>query len=296
MGGTPLGMRGERLSEEEETYSTIFTALRHTIRRRILRMLAKEPMTFTDMLNRLGIESPHLTYHLDSLGVLLAKTERGQYRLSTFGQAAVSMMGWVEDAPKTEPKLTILTTKWKAIVIVLIVGIAVLSSVCYWQYGRLDELYRTVGEGTSQLYEWLPAVRIEHVTYNEKGIKSTFWNCREHELLSHKRVAWAQGHQATFIEAVTSKAEDLGVNHMEINHILQHLVYDHVHAEYGFFEQDDLTLLPCVVVKATYDAVDAWVIVFNWVLPLEGNPCLGHIQIYVVECGTEQILLFKTCR
>jgi DNA-binding transcriptional ArsR family regulator len=65
------------LSDDEETYSTIFTALRHPIRRRILRMLAKERMSFTEMLNRLGIESPHLTYHLESLGILLAKTENG---------------------------------------------------------------------------------------------------------------------------------------------------------------------------------------------------------------------------
>jgi len=142
-------VRCERLSEEEETYSTIFTALRHTIRRRILRMLATEPMTFTDMLNQLGIESPHLTYHLESLGVLLAKTDRGQYRLSAFGQAAVSMMGWVEDAPKTEPTSTTLTAKWKAVFIVLIVGIAVLSSICYQQYGRLDELDRTIEGVTS---------------------------------------------------------------------------------------------------------------------------------------------------
>ena len=81
------------MSDDEETYSTIFTALRHPIRRRILRMLATEPMTFTAMLNRLGIESPHLTYHLESLGVLLAKTDRGTYQLSTFGRAAVATMG-----------------------------------------------------------------------------------------------------------------------------------------------------------------------------------------------------------
>jgi hypothetical protein len=40
-------------------------------------MLAKEQMSFTEMLNRLGIESPHLTYHLESLGILFAKTENG---------------------------------------------------------------------------------------------------------------------------------------------------------------------------------------------------------------------------
>jgi DNA-binding transcriptional ArsR family regulator len=288
MCGNIFGMRGERLSEEEETYSTIFTALRHTIRRRILRMLAKQPMTFTDILNQLEIESPHLTYHLDSLGVLLAKTDRGQYRLSTFGQAAVSMMGWVEDAPKTAPKPTALTTKWKAVFVVFIAGIAVLSSICYWQYGQVEDV-------TSQLYAWLPAVRIENVTYNENGMFHVFRNCREHELLAHQRVAWAHDHQAAFLAEATLKADALGVNHTELNRVLWHLMHDHVYAEYGYFEQDDLTLLPCVVIKATYETVDAWIVVFNWELPLEGDPILGHIQIYVVECGTEQILLFQTC-
>ena len=119
------------MSEEEETYSTIFTALRHPIRRRILRTLAKEPLTFTDILNQLGIESPHLTYHLDSLGVLLAKTDRGQYRLSTFGRAAVSMMGWVEDAPKTALHSSILNGNLPMALLALVVGIAVFAGAYY---------------------------------------------------------------------------------------------------------------------------------------------------------------------
>jgi DNA-binding transcriptional ArsR family regulator len=129
------------LSDEEETYYTIFTALRHPIRRRILRMLAKEPMTFTETLNRLKIESSHLTYHLESLGVLISKTENGRYRLSTFGGAAVSMMGWVEEAPKTEPKPATLTTTWKAIVILLVVGFAVFAGAYYSQYHLLTQVY-----------------------------------------------------------------------------------------------------------------------------------------------------------
>ena len=129
------------MSEEEETYSTIFTALRHPIRRRILRTLAKEPLTFTDILNQLGIESPHLTYHLDSLGVLLAKTDRGQYRLSTFGRAAVSMMGWVEDAPKTAPPSGILSGKWPIGILVLVVGFAVLAGA-YYSQSQFNALYQ----------------------------------------------------------------------------------------------------------------------------------------------------------
>jgi DNA-binding transcriptional ArsR family regulator len=154
-------MRCERLSNDEETYSTIFTALRHTIRRRILRMLANEPMAFTDILNQLGIESSHLTYHLDSLGVLLTKTEKGQYLLSTFGRAAVATMGWVEEASKTEPQPAPLTTTWKAIVVVLVVGVAVFASAYYNQgqalrglqtaYNGLHTDYAGLSEDFTQL-------------------------------------------------------------------------------------------------------------------------------------------------
>jgi DNA-binding transcriptional ArsR family regulator len=133
-------MRFERLSDEEEAYSTIFTALRYTIRRRILRMLAGKSMTFTELLNRLGSESSHLTYHLDSLGVLLAKAESGKYQLSTFGQAAVSMMGWVEETPKIEPKPGTVTRMWKTVLVLLVVGIAVFSGAYYSHY-HLSEFY-----------------------------------------------------------------------------------------------------------------------------------------------------------
>jgi DNA-binding transcriptional ArsR family regulator len=144
------------MSDDEETYSTIFTALRHPLRRRILRMLAKEPMSFTEMLNRLEIESPHLTYHLESLGVLTAKTESGQYRLSTFGRAAVATMGWVEEAPKTEPQPTPVPTRWKAVVVVLVIGVVMLAGAYYQQSQALSGLH-TAYDGLYVEYTGLSA-------------------------------------------------------------------------------------------------------------------------------------------
>ena len=83
---------------DEEVYSTIFNALRHGVRRRILRMLSKEQMTFTALNEKLGISSSHLTYHLDSLGELVSKTDN-KYKLSVFGNAGVDMISNVEDPP-----------------------------------------------------------------------------------------------------------------------------------------------------------------------------------------------------
>lgn len=84
---------------EEETYSLIFTSLKHPIRRRILRMLADTPMTFSEILESLTIDSGHLNYHLESLGDLVLHPKDGKYMLSSFGTAAVRLMGGVEEIP-----------------------------------------------------------------------------------------------------------------------------------------------------------------------------------------------------
>ena len=81
---------------DEEVYTTIFNALRHGVRRRILRMLSETQMTFTALNEKLNISSSHLTYHLDSLKELVSKHD-ASYRLSVFGRAAVDMMNGVEN-------------------------------------------------------------------------------------------------------------------------------------------------------------------------------------------------------
>jgi DNA-binding transcriptional ArsR family regulator len=82
---------------EEETYSLIYTSLKHPIRRRILRMLADKPLAFSEILEILTIDSGHLSYHLESLGDLIVRSEDGKYKLSSFGVAAMRLMGGVEE-------------------------------------------------------------------------------------------------------------------------------------------------------------------------------------------------------
>jgi DNA-binding transcriptional ArsR family regulator len=88
---------------EEDTYSMIFTSLKHPIRRGILRILSGNPQSFSDLQRLLKIESSHLTYHLEGLGNLLVKTEEGKYALSSLGEAAVSTMKHVEEPHKAYP-------------------------------------------------------------------------------------------------------------------------------------------------------------------------------------------------
>ena len=127
---------------EEETYSTIFTSLNHSVRRKILKMLSEEPRSFSDMFEALGISSSHFNYHLENLGDLVSKTEEGKYKLSFLGEAAMAMMSKVEETPhSTKTKHpSIFSKSWKAIIIVLIIGFASLASINYMQYTAVAKM------------------------------------------------------------------------------------------------------------------------------------------------------------
>jgi DNA-binding HxlR family transcriptional regulator len=86
-------------SSEEEPYSNIFASLNHPVRRKILRMLSQNQMSFSEILDALGVSSSFLTYHIENLGELVSKTSDGKYRLSSFGEAAMATMTKVEDIP-----------------------------------------------------------------------------------------------------------------------------------------------------------------------------------------------------
>jgi len=125
----------------EETYSTMFTSLKHPARRKILRMLAEKPKNFSRILEELGISSSHLTYHLENLGELVTKMDDGKYRLSTFGRAAVLTMKGVEETPDIKPRHGLsLSVKWQSIFAVLMVGVIVLAGVSYVQYVSLNQI------------------------------------------------------------------------------------------------------------------------------------------------------------
>ena len=85
------------MSGEDDTYSTIFTALKHPLRRKILRRLQASPATYTELLNELTIENGLLNYHLESVKELLTKQEDGRYTLNEFGRAGVQLLQRVEE-------------------------------------------------------------------------------------------------------------------------------------------------------------------------------------------------------
>ncbi len=129
---------------EDEIYSTMFSSLKHPARRKILRMLAQSPMSFSQMLEELDVSSSHLTYHLESLGELLAKMEDGKYKLSKFGEASVNTMRGVEEAPSTKAgKLSTLPFKWKGLLSILIIVIIALASFSAVQFESINQLSKS---------------------------------------------------------------------------------------------------------------------------------------------------------
>jgi DNA-binding transcriptional ArsR family regulator len=126
---------------EEEIYSTMFSSLKHPARRKILRMLAEKQMTFSQMLEALGVSSSHLTYHLENLGELVSKEENGNYRLSTFGEASVSTMKIVEEAPAVRSRYGFpLSLRWRSLLAILVIAVILLASMSYVQYASLNQV------------------------------------------------------------------------------------------------------------------------------------------------------------
>jgi len=125
----------------ETIYSTMFSSLKHPARRKILRMLSEKALSFSELLQAIEVSSSHLTYHLESLGELISKTDTGEYKLSTFGEAAVNTMRIVEDAPAVQSQNgKFKSLRWKPILAILIMGLVLLASFSVIQYNAFNNL------------------------------------------------------------------------------------------------------------------------------------------------------------
>lgn len=147
----------------EETYSAMFSSLRHPARRKILRMLSERSMTFSQMLDELGIPGSHLTYHLENLGEFVVKMEDGKYKLSSVGEASVSIMKGAEEVPNIQAKkFSSLPLRWKSLFAVFIIGIVIFASISYVQYASFNQLsndYRLLKAENQQILSWNSAER-----------------------------------------------------------------------------------------------------------------------------------------
>jgi uncharacterized protein YoxC len=94
-------------------------------------------MSFSEMLEVLGVSSSFLNYHLENLGELVSKTDDSRYKLSSFGEAAMATMTKVEDipptvfrqSPQTNPKRVVRRSVAIALGIICILLIASMGEV-----------------------------------------------------------------------------------------------------------------------------------------------------------------------
>jgi hypothetical protein len=106
-------------------------------------MLGNKPMTFMEMVEELGVSSPNLTYHLESLGELISKRENDQYKLSSFGLATINAMKGIEEVHEAEPKRRATSFKWKAVSAALLVIVIVMASMTTLEYASMNQLSNT---------------------------------------------------------------------------------------------------------------------------------------------------------
>ena len=124
----------------EDKYSTMFSSLKHPARRKILKMLSEKSMTFSEMLEKLDIPGSHLTYHLETLDEFLVKMDNGKYKLSSFGEASVSMMKGAEEVPSKTKKVSPISLKRKTVFAVLLISLVLLASLSFVQYLSFSQL------------------------------------------------------------------------------------------------------------------------------------------------------------
>jgi len=151
------------LSFEEDTYSSIFTALKHPIRRRILRMLGQSPVTYTDILNQLNIDNGLLNYHLDNMKELITKDKEGGYVLSEFGKAALSLTTKVEEpvSKQGDRIFGLNTTQIKSVLTLLIICVGALAVL----YVDLNNRYMGIETQYSSL----------KLTYDKEHARAKNW-------------------------------------------------------------------------------------------------------------------------
>jgi len=159
---------------EEDTYNAIFSALKHPIRRKILRTLDQAPATYTEMLNTLGIETGLLNYHLESLSSLIAKNEENKYDLSDYGRAALSLTRGVEE-PSAPREMKIARRALMAMVVgLLILAVAVTSQAMVTPSIEYHKVHESTDYGNT-VYSPMSLCDLEFLTETPRTVMHFWW-------------------------------------------------------------------------------------------------------------------------
>lgn len=176
---------------DEDTYSSIFSALKHPVRRKIIRHLGENLATYTEILNSLNVDTGFLNYHLESLGSLITKNQEDKYTLSEFGTAALKLMEGVEEPIRRTRSLSILGFRLNPVHISLafIVVLAVSNIYSGYAYHSLSrEHENALGESLIQAKGCLDeSINILNHTIDAGRVEHELWDVMYSDLihLSH---------------------------------------------------------------------------------------------------------------
>lgn len=177
---------------EEDTYTSIFTALKHPVRRRILKMLYEGPATYTEILNGLGTETGFLNYHLEGLQGLIRKDAENRYRLSEFGEAAIDLIEGVEEPVKrNREKVEFIGFRFnKAYIFLSVIAVLVASNAyAAYAYRNLSwERDNALGEALIQARGFLgESVKILNHTVSEGEVDAELFQVLRDDLIQLSR-------------------------------------------------------------------------------------------------------------
>lgn len=177
---------------EEDIYSSIFLALKHPVRRKIVRMLDEAPSTYTQILNKLGVETGFLNYHLESLRGLVTKNKDDKYFLSEFGEAALALITRVEEPVKRKSRgLKVYGFKINPAYIALTILTVLIISNLYWVYayqGLSRDKTNALGEVLIQTRGFLgESIHILNITLRESKIEFELWDVMFRDLIQISR-------------------------------------------------------------------------------------------------------------
>jgi predicted transcriptional regulator len=130
------------MKEHDEIESVVFQALSNPMRRRIIKILEdNNGVSYTELINQLGLSTGKMNYHLEQLEGLIEKNGDRHYVLTSLGKKAFRQIGRLELEVTEEDKkyATIAKHKQKTsleptvkafIISGIVVSIAVTGALC----------------------------------------------------------------------------------------------------------------------------------------------------------------------
>jgi hypothetical protein len=153
-------------------------------------MLNEAPATYSQILNKLKVETGFLNYHLGSLNGLITKNEHEQYILSDFGEAALTLMKRVEEPVKRKSTSRVFGFEVKTLILLAIIVVSI-GLNGYWIYTSqqlLRDKMNVLGQVAIQTKGFLDeSISILNATVTKTMIAFEAWDVMLKDLIQLSR-------------------------------------------------------------------------------------------------------------